>query len=216
MAFDLIIFDMDGTLVDSEPLANRVFFEKLVPLGLPPHIDEARVAFDLTGLSLPSCFKLVQEQYGLRLPEDFEDELQAETYRRLRTDLQPIPGVPAMLEAVQAMAKCVASSSELDKIALSLDLCGIDHHFGDSIFSARQVARGKPEPDLFFFAAQQMGGVTPNACAVVEDSLPGATAGIRAGMTVFAYRPEGDGAAFAALGCRVFTRMTELPGLLQS
>lgn len=214
MAYDLIIFDMDGTLVDSEPLANRVFYEKLVPLGLPPQIDEACLARDLTGLSLPSCFKLVQDRYGLHLPADFEDDLQAETYRRLRTDLRPIAGAPAMLEAVDGMRKCVASSSELDKIALSLDLCGLRHHFDGHIFSARQVACGKPDPDLFLFAAAQMGDIAPAACAVVEDSLPGATAGIRAGMAVYAYRPDGDGAAFAALGCHVFRDMSELPPLL--
>jgi HAD superfamily hydrolase (TIGR01509 family) len=214
MAYDLIIFDMDGTLVDSEPLANRVFFEKLQPHGLPAEVDEACLARDLTGLSLPSCYALLRERYSIALPDDFEDDLQAETYRRLRTDLQPIPGAPAMLEAVSDLRKCVASSSELDKIALSLELCGISHHFGDRIFSARQVARGKPEPDLFFHAAAQMGGVTPASCAVVEDSLPGATAGLRAGMTVFAYRPDGDGEAFTSLGCRVFRDMAELPTFL--
>lgn len=213
MAYDLIIFDMDGTLVDSEPLSNRVFYEKLVPHGLPAEVDEACLARDLTGLSLPSCFTLLRERYGLVLPDDFEEDLQAETYRRLRSELKPVAGVPEMLDAV-AMCKCVASSSELDKIALSLALCRLDHHFGANIFSARQVDRGKPHPDLFFFAAAKMGGPPPATCAVIEDSLPGATAGIRAGMTVFAYRPEGDAAAFAALGCRVFRDMTDLPALL--
>lgn len=215
MPYDLIIFDMDGTLVDSEPLANRVFFEKLQPHGLPAEVDEACLARDLTGLSLASCYALLRERYQISLPDDFEEDLQAETYRRLHSDLQPIPGVPAMLEAVQAAKKCVASSSELDKIAVSLKLCGLDHHFGSHIFSAQQVARGKPEPDLFFYAAAQMGGFAPAACAVVEDSLPGATAGLRAGMTVFAYRPDGDADAFAAMGCRVFGDMAELPRLLR-
>jgi HAD superfamily hydrolase (TIGR01509 family) len=212
MAFDLIIFDMDGTLVDSEPLANRVFFEKLQPHGLPADVDEASLARDLTGLSLPSCFALLLDRYGIRLPADFEDDLQAETYRRLRRELQPIPGVPAMLAALPH-PKCVASSSEIDKIALSLELCGLRDHFGDRFFSAQQVARGKPHPDLFLHAAEQMGH-PPARCAAVEDSLPGATAGIRAGMTVFAYRPDGDDAAFAAMGCRIFRAMKDLPALL--
>lgn len=215
MAFDLIIFDMDGTLVDSEPVANRVFFEKLVALGLDPHFDEATIARDLTGLSLPSCFEHVRTHYGLTLPEDFEAILQAETYRRLRAELNPVPGVPEMLRQVP-QPKCVASSSELEKIELSLALCGLAGYFGPHCFSARQVARGKPHPDLFLHAAKEM-GYAPQVCAVVEDSLPGVTAGLRAGMTVFAYRPDPQdhqGATFRDLGCRVFSDMAELPALL--
>lgn len=214
MAFDLIIFDMDGTLVDSEPIANRVFYEKLSALGLDSRFDEATVAHDLTGLSLPSCFRLVQERYGLSLPENFEDMLQAETFRRFQTDLKAIEGAAEMLQQVR-QPKCIASSSELDKITLSLRLCGLLEHFPHR-FSAQQVARGKPEPDLFLFAAGRM-GARPEACAVVEDSLPGATAGIRAGMTVFAYRPEQPDPHdqhLQAQGCRVFRSMAELAPLL--
>lgn len=214
MLFDLVIFDMDGTLVDSEPIANQVFYENLVALGLDPRFDKAAVAHDLTGLSLPSCFRLVQERYGLTLPADFEAALQAETFRRFETELRAIEGAAEMLEQVR-QPKCIASSSELDKIALSLELCGLAEHFLHR-FSAQQVARGKPEPDLFLFAAKQM-GAEPARCAVVEDSLPGATAGIRAGMTVFAYRPEQedrDEEAFRKLGCRVFRSLRDLAPLL--
>jgi HAD superfamily hydrolase (TIGR01509 family) len=214
MAFDLVIFDMDGTLVDSEPIANRVFYEKLVALGLDPRFDEAQVAHDLTGLSLPSCFRLVRERYGLALPGDFEADLQAETFRRFGAELRAIEGAAELLEQVHR-PKCIASSSDLDKIALSLELCGLAGHFPHR-FSARQVARGKPEPDLFLFAAGEM-GAAPARCAVVEDSLPGATAGIRAGMTVFAFRPEQPDrheAAFRDLGCRIVRRLGDLAPLL--
>lgn len=217
MAFDLIIFDMDGTLVDSEPIANRVFHEKLVRLGLDPRFDEATVATDLTGLALSTCFGIVRERYGIALPEDFETDLQAETFRRLRSGLRPVTGVPDMLRQVASLPKCVASSSELDKIAISLELCGLSGHFGPHTFSAQQVRNGKPHPDLFLFAADRMGHA-PKACAVVEDSLPGAQAGIRAGMTVFAYRPEVPGPQdqpFIEMGCRVFRDMRQLPGLLR-
>jgi HAD superfamily hydrolase (TIGR01509 family) len=216
MAFDLIIFDMDGTLVDSEPIANRVFYEKLVALGLPPRFDEASIAADLTGLALSTCFDIVRDRYGIILPDAFEADLQAETFQRLRGELRPVAGVPDMLRQVAARPKCVASSSELDKIALSLDLCGLTAHFGPYTFSAQQVKNGKPHPDLFLYAADRMGHA-PRACAVVEDSLPGATAGIRAGMTVFAYRPEaqsGQDRAFIEMGCHVFHDMRLLPELL--
>jgi len=211
----LVIFDLDGTLVDSEPLANRVFYEKLVAQGLDAAIDEARVTKDFTGLSLQSCFKHAREVYGLTLPVDFRDALQAETYARMRRELQPIPGVPALLAGL-TLPRCVASSSELEKIALSLELTDLGRHFGPHIFSAEQVARGKPEPDLFFHAASQM-GVAPDRCLVVEDSLPGATAGIRAGMVVQAYRPEPSDAdqAFIALGCHILRDMTELAKMLR-
>lgn len=209
MAQTLAIFDLDGTLVDSEPIANRVFFERLAALGLDPRFDEARVAHDLTGLSLPSCFALVRKTYGIALPEDFEATLQAETYARFRRDLKPIPGAPELLEALQA-PRCVASSSEPEKIALSLDLTGLRHHFGSNLFSARQVARGKPAPDLFLHAADRMGAAA-GGCVVIEDSLPGATAGRAAGMTVYAYRPDPQGdAPFLALGCRLVRDLRDL------
>jgi HAD superfamily hydrolase (TIGR01509 family) len=215
MAYDLIIFDLDGTLVDSETLANRVFYDKLVARGLDPRFDLARVTRDFTGLTVEKCLTLAYESYGLaRVPEDFEADLKDATYASYREALVPIPGVPEMLQQLQR-AKCVASSSAPEKIVYSLELTGLSHHFGRNLFSVHQVAAAKPAPDVFFYAAAQMGGFTPTSCAVVEDSLPGATAGIRAGMTVFAYRPDGEDDAFKAMGCRVFGDMAELPHLLR-
>lgn len=211
----LVIFDLDGTLVDSEPLANRVFYEKLVTLGLDASIDEARVTEDFTGLNLQSCFKHAREQYGLEIPDGFRDSLQIATYARMRAELQPIPGVPEMLEAL-TLPRCVASSSDLEKIALSLELTRLRPHFGAHLFSAEQVARGKPEPDVFLHAAAQM-GARPGDCLVVEDSLPGATAGIRAGMRVLAFRPAASAAddAFTAMGCELLRDMAALLSRLQ-
>ncbi|MBP7066624.1 HAD family hydrolase [Ferrovibrio sp.] len=212
MSHDLIVFDLDGTLVDSEPLANRVFHEKLAALGLDPAIDEARLAHDFTGLSLESCFRLAHERYGLALPPGFRDDLQAETFRRLERDLQPIPGAEALLSRLRG-PRCVASSSESDKIAFSLRRTNLARFFSPgSLFSAQQVQHGKPAPDLFLFAAQTMGAV-PEKCVVVEDSLPGATAGIRAGMQVFAFRPQPDtalDAPFTAMGCRLIRHLDDL------
>lgn len=214
MAYDLIIFDLDGTLVDSETLANRVFYEKLVARGLDARFDLARVTRDFTGLTVPKCLDLAREVYGLPdMADGFEADLREATYAAYRESLVPIPGVPAMLQQLQ-QPKCVASSSVLEKIAYSLELTGLLPHFGKHLFSVQQVKEAKPAPDVFFYAAEQMGGIAPAACAVVEDSLPGATAGIRAGMNVFVYRPDGDGETFATMGCRVFRDMRELPDLL--
>lgn len=216
MAHDLIIFDLDGTLVDSETLANRVFYEKLVALGLDQRFDLARVTRDFTGLTVRNCLALAYQTYGLaQVPDSFMADLKDATYASYRAGLVPIPGVPEMLQTLQ-QPKCVASSSGSEKIAYSLELTGLTPYFGANLFSVQQVAHPKPAPDVYLYAAQQMGH-DPGRCAAVEDSLPGATAGIRAGMTVFAYRPENDAesdAAFAALGCRIFRDMAELPALL--
>lgn len=209
---ELVLFDLDGTLVDSEPLANRVFYEHLVAHGLPDHIDEAQVTRDLTGYSLPNCYKIVRSRYGMHLPEGFHNSLQAATFERLRAELRPIPGVPELLAGLK-LPRCIASGSELEKIALSLQLTGLDHHFGPHFFSAEQVARGKPEPDLFLYAAERMGAAAPHRCLVVEDSLPGATAGHRAGMEVIVYRPHADAdleQPFRAMGCQIIRQMSEL------
>jgi phosphoglycolate phosphatase len=216
MAHDLIIFDLDGTLVDSETLANRVFYEKLVTLGLDAAFDLARVTRDFTGLTVANCLALARDVYGLpEVPEGFEADLKEATYASYRQGLLPIPGVPAMLQQL-AQPKCVASSSAPEKIAYSLELTGLTSHFGNHLFSVHHVAEPKPAPDVYLYAAEQMGHA-PARCAAVEDSLPGATAGIRAGMTVFAYRPENDAQAdeaFRALGCRIFREMSSLPALL--
>lgn len=208
--FDLVIFDLDGTLVDSEPLANRVFFEKLQALGLDPGLSETVVAEALTGLSLPSCFKLVRERWGIALPENFRDDLQAETYARFHSDLKPMHGAAELLRA-SPLPRCVASSSEHEKIRLSLRLTGLQAFFGERIFSAQDVKHGKPAPDLFLHAASAL-GAKPASCAVIEDSLPGCRAGLAAGMTVFAYRPEPSlaDAGLAAAGCHLIRDHAEL------
>jgi HAD superfamily hydrolase (TIGR01509 family) len=216
MAHDLIIFDLDGTLVDSETLANRVFYDKLVALGLDASFDLARVTRDFTGLTVRNCLAHAYKVYGLAtVPDDFTAGLKEATYASYREALVPIPGVPEMLPQLR-QPKCVASSSAPDKIAFSLELTGLASHFGDNLFSVHHVAEPKPAPDVYLHAAEKMGHA-PARCAAVEDSLPGATAGIRAGMTVYAYRPEIDAAideVFSTLGCRIFRDMRALPDLL--
>lgn len=205
--FDLVIFDLDGTLVDSEGIANRIFHKHLAALGVPMTAEEVEAAF--TGLSLPSCYGYIAEKHGIVIDDAvFTPGLQAETFACYRSELQPMPGVPAALAAI-AQPKCVASSSERAKIAYSLELTGLAPFFGDQIFSGREVPNPKPAPDVFLWAADAM-GVDPGRCAVIEDSRFGIAAGLAAGMTVFAYRAHGD----IPDSVRRFDDMALLPGFL--
>ncbi len=207
---ELVIFDCDGVLVDSEPLANRVLTDCFQAAGFP--ISYETCVAEMVGLALPSCFRMAEEWHGRALPDDFFETVQTQTYQAIREELRPIPGIRAAIEAIP-LPRCVASSSELDKIALSLSQTGLAPLFGDKVYSAEQVARGKPFPDLFLFAAKQM-GIDPKACVVIEDSFYGAQAARAAGMSVLGYAGSGFAQQLADEGAQVFDSMTVLPGLL--
>ena len=182
---DLVIFDLDGTLVDSEPLANRVLWEHLRRIGLPWPLAQTEARF--TGRALADCFAIVRDELGLDVPATFADAMQVETLERLERELRPMPGAAAMLAALD-LPRCIASGSEPRKIDLELRVTGLRGHFADdALFSVWQVARGKPAPDLFLHAAAAM-GVAPHRCVVVEDSGPGVAAGQAAGMRVLGYQ----------------------------
>lgn len=209
-ALELVIFDCDGVLVDSEPLANRTLAECFQAAGFP--ISYETCVANLVGLSLPTCFELAKEWHGKAVPDDFFETVQARTYQAIREELQPIPGIRDAIEAIP-LPRCVASSSELDKIVLSLNETGLAHFFGGNLFSAQQVSRGKPFPDLFLHAAREM-GAEPTNCVVVEDSFYGAQAARAAGMQVLGYAGSGFAREMAEEGAVVFDSMTALPGLL--
>ena len=210
MSYELVIFDCDGVLVDSEPLANRVLAACFQAAGFP--ITYHTCATTMVGLSLPSCFKMAEEEYGKSLPPDFFETVQSRTYQAIRDGLQPIPGIRAAIEAIP-LPRCVASSSEPDKIILSLNKTGLAPLFDGNLFSASQVSRGKPFPDLFLFAADKM-AVAPEACVVIEDSPYGAAAAQSAGMAVFGYTGSGIADKLADEGAHIFDSMAQLPGLL--
>lgn len=205
-----MIFDCDGVLVDSEPIANRVLCKALIGVGLD--CDAAETARATRGLSMASVLTWAAAELGRPLPDDFVERVQARTFAAFRAGLEPVPGVAAALERIP-IPICVASSGEAEKIRLSLGLTGLLPRFEGRVFSATEVARGKPYPDLFLHAARVM-GAEPVACAVVEDSLPGVEAGRAAGMTVLAYADGRDAGPLAAAGARVFADMAELPDLL--
>ncbi len=212
--FDLVIFDCDGVLVDSERLSIRVDAIYLDRLGWP--MSEAEIIERFVGRSDADMRAVIEKHIGGPIPADIDrdfDRLYRETFE---AELTPVDGIVAALDAIVAagIPICVASSGGHAKIRRSLELTDLTGYFGDRIFSAADVAHGKPAPDLFLHAASRM-GAAPERCAVVEDSRHGVAAARAAGMTTFGY--AGGVTAAAALtgpGTTVFDDMRGLGGLL--
>jgi HAD superfamily hydrolase (TIGR01509 family) len=212
----LAIFDCDGVLVDSEPIANASFSAAVRAQGLDWSIEETMRR--LLGRSLKSCVEIVEAELGRPLPDDFLEKMQAVTYRNFReAPLQPIDGVKETVLALQAagIETCVASSGAPEKMRFTLGLTGLWNLFGGRIFSSSQVPRGKPFPDLFLHAALSL-DVQPFDCVVIEDSVPGVQAGRSAGMRVLAYAGASyaDRVGLTAAGGVLFDDMKLLPGLV--
>jgi HAD superfamily hydrolase (TIGR01509 family) len=216
---ELVIFDCDGVLVDSEPISLARLTENLQRIGVP--IDLDTVARRFTGTSMTSIMAHIATDYGVPTPEGFVDAVRAETLRAFDAELTAIAGARAVLETMRTR-RCVASSSDPRRLRHALALTGLLDLFGGHVFSATMVARGKPFPDLFLYAAGQM-GVAPEACLVIEDSVPGVTAARAAGMPVLGFCGGGHwahdraGADLLAAGAlRVFDELTALPHLLET
>ena len=208
---DLVIFDCDGVLVDSERIAVPVTVEVLAKLGWT--LTEADVIERFIGRSHDFMVAEIEAHLGRRLPDDWEDEFEHLYRDALDAELSPVEGIVDALDEITA-STCVASSGSHEKMRYTLGLTGLYERFAGRIFSACEVANGKPAPDLFVHAAEQM-GVAPEACAVVEDSRWGIQAARAAGMRAFgfaggltpAHRLHGP-------GTRVFHEMRDLPSLL--
>jgi HAD superfamily hydrolase (TIGR01509 family) len=207
---DLVIFDCDGVLVDSEPIANRVLAEHLSRAGLPTTYEESIDRY--VGLSLPKVLALIDEALGRPLPDDFLHTLQSDTFAAFQRELKPVDGVVAALDALSCPT-CVASSGAHDKMRLTLGLTGLRDRFDGRVFSSTEVARGKPFPDLFLHAASRM-GADPAACVVVEDSAFGVQAARAAGMAVLGYVGGATARPLAPHGAVEFRDMRELPALI--
>jgi HAD superfamily hydrolase (TIGR01509 family) len=213
----LVILDCDGVLVDSETISVAVLIDFVRKAGTDIGDEQAYRLF--LGRSMAAVEDALRSEFGLRLSEAQIGGIRAETYRRFRRELKPMPGVVEALARLKAR-RCVASSSSLERIRLSLDLTGLLEMLSPHIYSASMVTRGKPAPDLFLHAANAM-GVRPEDCVVVEDSPAGIDAARRAGMRVFAFT-GGSHAGHAALERaleklrpdRIFSDMRMLPGLV--
>ncbi|HEX5044316.1 MAG TPA: HAD family hydrolase [Candidatus Polarisedimenticolaceae bacterium] len=210
--WDLVIFDSDGVLVDTEPLANQILNERLHSIGLPLTLEESARAFQ--GRSLPMCLQIIEDVLGHPAPEGFLDDVQRRTFAAFRRVLAPVPGVLETLDRIP-WPTCVASSGDLLKIRTTLTLAGLIVRFEGRMFSALDVPHGKPAPDLFLHAAKTL-GASPARTAVVEDSPVGIQAARAAGMTPFGYAARtGAGLLVEAGAAVVFREFATLPELLQ-
>ena len=210
MSRELVIFDCDGVLVDSEAISNRILSAMLNELGLDIGFEETRRLF--VGRSMSSCLSIIEDRLGRTAPEDFVRIYNERSFAAFEQELRPIPGVEQVLERL-SVPVCVASSASHEKMRITLRLTKLLSYFNGRMFSATEVAQGKPDPALFLHAAERM-RAAPGASAVVEDTLVGVEAGRAAGMTVFGFARDGDRAALAAAGAHVFEDMKQLTGLL--
>ena len=209
----LVIFDCDGVLVDSEPIANRVFGQMLAEQGLA--LAPEAVIERFVGRTMADCLTQAAALLGRPLPGDFEAEHDRRLFAALAAGLVAVPGVVQLLDGL-ASPCCVASNGGPDKLRFSLLQVGLLARFEGALFSAAEVARGKPAPDLFLHAARCM-GVLPAACLVVEDTPTGVAAGVAAGMTVFGFAACTPAARLREAGAhQVFAAMDELPALLDA
>ena len=173
---ELIIFDCDGVLVDSEPIAMRILLQTLSDAGVEIDAETAYEAF--LGKSLASVCEILSRDFAVDIDSIGLAQMRTRLHQAIRAELQPIPGIAEALTKLPQTV-CVASSSQVERVRLSLQVTGIVEFFGDNIFSATMVSCGKPAPDLFLFAAERM-HVAPERCMVIEDS-PAGIAGALAG-----------------------------------
>lgn len=211
MPFDLVIFDCDGVLIDSEIISARMLVAELAKLGVS--IDLDYVAYHFLGRSYPTVMDQIRAEFGLKLPQAFEDEYRQRLLAAFETDLRIMPHVRGVLDRLD-LPYCVATSSSPRRAETSLRLVGLGALAGPALFTSTMVEHGKPAPDLFLHAMAAMGATDPARCLVIEDSLNGIRAARAAGMQVWRFtggshltnrvltephdaRPDGRFASFA-------------------
>jgi beta-phosphoglucomutase-like phosphatase (HAD superfamily) len=211
--FDLVIFDCDGVLVDSERLINRTESRHLSRLGLDLSPDEARATFK--GRTVAEIASIVESRLDAKLPADWLYDWGMHIALGFVRNLRSVAGVQPVLDGLTSrrVATCVASQSPRARVDLALSVTDLAHYFDDRVYTASMVPRGKPLPDLFLYSAARM-GAEPSRCAVIEDSKSGVQAAIAAGMAVFGYADDEDPAELRGAGATPFAAMEDLPALL--
>jgi len=212
MRYDLVIFDNDGVLVDSEPVSNRILAGYLTELGHPTTYEES--VRDYMGSAMHRIHELVLERSGRRLPEGFDEVFHGRVFAAFERELEAVAGAAEVVKrlAAEGVPYCVASSGSHERIRVGHRKTGLDAYFPEGVvFSAEDVGRGKPAPDLFLHAAERM-GVAPERCVVVEDSPLGVQAAVAAGMDVYAFTAMTPEAKLAG-ATGFFRAMDELPAI---
>ncbi|MCW3473623.1 HAD family hydrolase [Limobrevibacterium gyesilva] len=209
----LVIFDCDGVIVDSEPVANRLVAEALTRLGWSMTPADADRHF--LGMTLTDMVPVIEARLGQRLPDGWKQGLMSTMVDTLGREATAIAGAVEALRAVSALGLPwrVASNSSHEEMRAKFACLGISDLVAGRVHSHRDVGRGKPEPDLFLAAAAAE-GIPPAACVVIEDSLPGARAAAAAAMDCLGYAPHSDGSHLRAAGAVPFRSMFDLPGLI--
>ena len=209
---DLIIFDSDGVLVDSEEIALAVLAQAARGAGAQIDLPEALALF--RGLKIADCVVEIERRSGRRVGDSFIEDVRRATALAFEADLQAVEGVHDALAAISTPV-CVASNGPMSKLAQTLSLTKLQGHFAGRVFSAYEVGSWKPDPGLFLYAAETL-GADPSRCVVVEDSLTGVQAAKAAGMRVLGFtggRPEA-GFELRRAGAQPFDRMADLPALI--
>lgn len=180
---ELVIFDCDGVLIDSESISALMLIQTLEDFGVS--VDLAYVARHFLGRSYPTVLKQIRSEFDIILPDDFEDKYREKLLKAFKKDLKIMPGVAEVIDQL-SVPFCVATSSSPTRVSQSLGLVGLLDRCEGRIFTATMVANGKPAPDLFLYAAREV-GVAPERCLVIEDSVNGILAGQAAGMKVWRF-----------------------------
>jgi HAD superfamily hydrolase (TIGR01509 family) len=206
---DLVIFDCDGVLVDSDRISLRIQAEHLRHLGLRVSYDDC--VRDFLGIGMPATLRILGERLGHPVPDWWLTDLDQAVRSAFQKELTPIPGIERALDAITAPT-CVASSGSQQKMRFTLGRTGLYERFAGRIFSADEVKNGKPAPDLFLHAAHEMNAI-PTRCVVIEDSPAGVSAAKAAGMYALGYAVLTPADRLAAADA-IFTDMTALPSLI--
>lgn len=213
--FDLIIFDCDGVLVDSERIANEVFAQILFEeCGLSFTLDDMFDTF--VGHSSKQCMEIIEQKLDLKPPRGLESRYKNEIKKALNESVKSVNGIEKVLAEI-TIPYCVASSGSHEKMRTTLGKTNLLRFFEDKLFSTSDVARGKPNPDIYLHAAKNMGNIDPNKCLVIEDSPLGVKGAVAAGMVVFGYAELMDKDKLIQAGAHyIFNEMKKLPATIYS